>query len=447
VPQVTKHRLPLLLIGCVATTACGSAMIERGATSTGAGESSSTASSSSAGTSGGMTGTTASGGTSAGGSTGGHHHTTGTTGGHHTTGTTGGHTASTSTSSGGTGESTTGMSGSSSSSGGSTTTGGNMAVDGGSPVGVGSLIPWRGTATYLLGANVPWYYFGSDFGGGSNSGVSSTFSNATLATSFASLQIAGVHLVRWWMLEGAPPTQILVDDGGTPTGVDTSIYADIDSAIDLARTYDLYYDFVLFDSAVDIDAWQSDPVKRTALATALGKLFAHYATEPRILSWEVFNEPEWAIWYGSPQLDAGEVQATVKEIASAVHQNCQAYVTLGAARIDGLPLWTGLGLDYYSAHWYDAMTSPDICALCTTYGALQILYGLDAPVTIGEFEALPDAGALGRFDYFYDAGYAGAWPWSLFPSQTADMFAVDLIAEASFASAHTDIGPLTPDGG
>jgi hypothetical protein len=180
-----------------------------------------------------------------------------------------------------------------------------------------------------------------------------------LATRFADLQTAGIHMVRWWMLEGAPPTQILVDDGGSPTGIDTSIYTDIDSAIDLARTYDLYYDFVLFDSPTDIDSsWQSDDTKRAALATALGTLFAHYATEPRILSWEVYNEPEWNIWYGG--LDAGPVQATVKAIAASVHQNCQAYVTVGAARIDGLPLWTGLGLDYYSAHWYDTMTGSDI---------------------------------------------------------------------------------------
>ena len=110
-------------------------------------------------------------------------------------------------------------------------------------------------------------------------------------------------------------------------------------------------------------------------------------------------------------------------------------------------LWTGLGLDYYSAHWYDNQTADGICALCTTYGALQTLYSLDAPVTLGEFEALPDAGALGRFDYFYDAGYAGAWPWSLFPGMTSDGFAIDLVAEASFASEHNDIGPQTAAGG
>ena len=35
-----------------------------------------------------------------------------------------------------------------------------------------------------------------------------------------------------------------------------------------------------------------------ALASALGELFAHDRGNPQILSWEVFNEPDFDVWNG-----------------------------------------------------------------------------------------------------------------------------------------------------
>ena len=96
-------------------------------------------------------------------------------------------------------------------------------------------------------------------------------------------------------------------------------------------------------------------------------------------------------------------------------QNSSAYVTVGAAMLDGLELWTGLGLDYYQAHWYDYMSSGDWCAPCTDYASLKAKYQLDAPLIIGEFYAGNQSTALRRDTYFATHGFAGAWPWSLLP--------------------------------
>ena len=52
------------------------------------------------------------------------------------------------------------------------------------------------------------------------------------------------------------------------------------------------------------------------------------------MTWEVFNEPEFDVW--EKRAKEEPVQATIKEIADAVHASSHAYVTVGGAMLDGL---------------------------------------------------------------------------------------------------------------
>ncbi len=300
---------------------------------------------------------------------------------------------------------------------------------------------WQGNEWYLHGANVPWFNWSCDFGCGTNRGVSDPAASTELAATFARAKAAGLQTIRWWMFEG-DPWQITRDSTGAATGINPVVYRDVDAALQLAETYDLYFDFVLFSSPTSVpSAWLTDSTQRTRLANALGPLFAHYRTNTRVLSWEVFNEPEWDIW--ANKIDQAAVQATVRAIADSVHANSAAYVTVGSATLDGLPMWFGQGLDYYQAHWYDPMSAGTACARCTDYAAVRTLYHLERPLVIGEFYAGTTVDALARFEDFYLKGYAGAWPWSLFPSHTADLLGIDLTAAGTFSTRHEDAGPRT----
>jgi hypothetical protein len=302
----------------------------------------------------------------------------------------------------------------------------------------GTRVSWLGNAWYLQGPNVPWFNWACDFGCGASGGVSDPAVGSALASTFSQLNSVGAHSVRWWVFEG-DAHQITRDANGAPTGVDPNVYADFDAALQLAQTYDLYYDFVLFSAPTAVPAtWINDPAQRAQLASALRPLFARYANNPHILSWEVVNEPEWDIWNG--KIAQAPVQQTVAAIASAVHDSSHAYATVGSAMLSGLPMWTGLGLDYYQAHWYDNMSAEN-CARCTDYVTVQAKYNLDAPLVIGELYAGADTDAYQRFVDLYSAGYAGAWPWSLLPGHTNDHMAIDLTAMQQFAAQHTDIGP------
>jgi hypothetical protein len=313
---------------------------------------------------------------------------------------------------------------------------GTSGTGGSAPL-VGSRIPWEGSDWYLNGVNMPWYSWGCDFGCGANGGVVS--SQAAIEQKFAQLKAKGVHNVRWWVFPGNP-WQITRDSNGTPTGISQGVYADMDAALALAEKYDLYFNFVLFSAPGDVPSgWLTDGTKRAGLASSLGTMFARYGSNPRIISWEVFNEPEWDIWNG--RVSQSAAQATVRDIASAVHANSNAYVTVGAAMLDGLPMWKGLGLDYYRAHWYDYMSSGNWCAICTDYNEIKSRYQLDKPLVIGEMYAGPDIPALQRLEAFYAKGFAGATAWSLFSEKTNDGMQVDLNAAGQFASAHNDDGP------
>lgn len=306
-------------------------------------------------------------------------------------------------------------------------------------IGPGSRIPWQNGRWFLHGANVPWFNWGCDFGCGAQGGVSDPAVRAHLDPAFRQARASGVRVLRWWLFPG-DPWQVTRDEDGTPRAITPAVYPDLDAALRLAEAHDLYYEFTLFSGPAQLPAswlWHAD--QRQRLAEVLGTLFGRYRGHPRILAWDVVNEPEWDIW--ARRVSWQEVAALVRSVAQAAHTHGTAYVTVGAARLDGLALWTGLGLDFYQVHWYDAMTHPGHCARCTDYATLQTTHGLDGPLIIGEFYAGPDTDALARFQDFYDKGYAGALAWSLFAERTNDRMPIDLGAAAAFARAVAETGP------
>lgn len=306
----------------------------------------------------------------------------------------------------------------------------------------GNRIPWQGSDWYLHGANLPWVNWGCDFGCGSSRGVSDPTVTAQLEGVFQRARDSRMHVVRWWTFEGEA-WQVARDQDGAPSAVKPEVYADFDAALALAERYDLYYVFTLFSGPTSLPSgWLTDAAQRDKLAAALGPLFGRYRENPRILAWDVFNEPDWDIV--NNKIAKGAVQEMVRAVAAAVHANSSAYVTVAAAMLDGIPNWVGLGLDFYTANWYDYMSDGNWCAFCTTYAEVRARYNLDAPLVIGEFYGGADTNPRTRFQTWYTKGFAGAWAWSLLPESTFDHLAIDLAAAGDFAAQFPDIGPQVP---
>ncbi len=314
-------------------------------------------------------------------------------------------------------------------------------------------IPWQGGCWYVDGANVPWFNWGCDFGcnalAGKSGGVSTN--SAALAAGFQRMQGAGMHVARWWVFPGKP-WQITTDASGAPTGINPAVYPDFDAALLLAQQYNIYFDFVLFCGASSSclpTSWETNPAQQAALATALGTLFAHYQGNPHILSWEIFNEPDFDVWNGKISQQAAV--STAAAITASIHSHAPGtYATVGTGFSDGMWMFHGIGLDYYAPHWYDYMSSGGYCLICHP-AAYYATAAENKPLVVGEFytgtaSTTPYSSAY-RFNDWYTNGFAGAWAWSLFPSKTGDGMAIDLTAAQAFAGQNAAIGPTQPPPG
>jgi hypothetical protein len=282
-------------------------------------------------------------------------------------------------------------------------------------------VPYRGGAWWLLGANMPWLNWANDFGGG--------LDQAQADQKLAAAQNAGMHVVRWWVFEGGAHIQPAA--GGAPTGLDPQVMPDMDAAVALAAKHDISLAFTLFNAPQDVPGIIVDS-QRLALADVLAPLFARYANEPHVLSWEPINEPN----FNTGSVSQAQIRDVEARIAAAVHADApQTLVAIDGAAISMAKQWTGLGADYYLVDDYGSQCPGD----CPTNVAASVA-GVDKPLVAGEM--YPDAWAA-----VYADGYAGAWCWSLGPEHTGDQFPCDTSQASGVAAGHPDLGPKGLGGG
>lgn len=138
---------------------------------------------------------------------------------------------------------------------------------------------------------------------------------------------------------------------------------------------------------------------------ALIPMLQRYAGNRNIIGWEIMNEPEWTLnqnpYTGQnptvPEpVDVGQMRTFFARFTQAVHTYAPTqYATVGSASLKFMGfgqflqsgIWSGLGFDYYDAHYYGWMDGAvnNGSPMQIDYNATQ--QQLDAPVVVGELPA------------------------------------------------------------
>jgi hypothetical protein len=293
---------------------------------------------------------------------------------------------------------------------------------------------------FLEGANLPWLYYGVDFGANAwspDGGVGKPESRETLRSIFLELNELGIHTVRWFLLcDGR--AGIRFTKAGTPIEPDRHLFADIDAALEIAAACNLSIIFVLLDflwfgKAAQVNGVQvrgrhgviSGGYKQRALRRRVLKpLLKRYGRSPVILAWDIVNEPEWAT------RGCGGVSGTaiafltmrrfIKKTAHLVHRYTRHLATVGLGNAAGLPLVRYTGLDFYQVHWYDRWN-----AVAPLERPVQE-WSLDRPLLLGEFPTKNSARLPETIvEASKKSGYCGALAWSVLGTDRASGIDLD----------------------
>jgi hypothetical protein len=310
---------------------------------------------------------------------------------------------------------------------------------------------------FVVGANLPWIGYGTDFGASlwyPEGGLSARpAALARLEETLAALERDGIPIVRVFVLcDGRSGIQF--DAAGLPAGLDPMFFPDMDALMAAARRHDVrvmptLLDFhvcgppqvvngVLVGGRTHLIA---EPSGRAALIDRVLKpILRRYGDDEIVAAWDVMNEPEWCLKRMPGVRRASRfviLQEFLRQTVEAVRASARQPVTVGCAGLWRLDLVKPLGLDFYQVHWYERF---GWSALERPVASL----GLDRPVILGEFSGRAARWAVAEvLDAAQRAGYQGALVWSILSEDDQSGYTPDIV---SWIRAHGP-APEAPENG
>ena len=100
---------------------------------------------------------------------------------------------------------------------------------------------------FLLGANIPWFKYGGDFGKNDWGKYGVSTKEAKVKSTFNKLKQAKGNTVRWFLFADGR-AGIKTNKNGAPTGLDGKVYDDIDAAVKIAKSHGISINFVIINS-------------------------------------------------------------------------------------------------------------------------------------------------------------------------------------------------------
>ncbi len=332
----------------------------------------------------------------------------------------------------------------------------------------GAGVTWSCEKRFMYGANWAWRSFAGDFGGVASWGLAGVDANpAPFSAGLAAMKAAGASVIRWWMFPRLLTDTIQWGSDGAPSGISSTLVADVQRALALAEENDVYimltpFSFDNFRPTTTENGVFSRSLapmvtdatlRQKVMDNLLGPIADAVAQSPyrkRLIAWDLMNEPEWAIGGASltgdpdfpaqPGLDLvthAQMETFLGDAANLLRTRSGALVSVGGAAIKWAKAWSRIGLDFYQFHYYDWVYEwfPYTTATLASAGVT------DRPVVMGEFpsdglSAIPSKGLPARSSAQFSAdlaanGYAGSLSWAY----NDPSFPLDAASTRSYADA------------
>jgi hypothetical protein len=278
--------------------------------------------------------------------------------------------------------------------------------------------------------NQAWINFAGDFGGGTRGIAANT---SRVGTLFQNYSNNGASVIRWWVWPNFSGAGVAFN-GNSATGLKGTTLADLEALMKLADQYNLYLQLTVFSfdnfkttASPNLAAIATDATARAALVAnavrPLARAAQASAYAKRVISWDVINEPEWAVSGAGVNGDQAftpntacttitqpQMVTLLNDVVAGLRAESQALITIGNSAMKWKNSWMTVDQDFYTFHIYDWVQQ------YWPYDTSPSGYGVSAkPVVMGEF---PPAGLnTGAITYatimnsWYTNGYAGGLPW------------------------------------
>jgi len=314
---------------------------------------------------------------------------------------------------------------------------------------------YNGQRVFLSGGNLPWIYYGYDFGEGQWSNVKSKIENQ-----IKQVHNSGGNSIRLWVHIQAETTPDF-DSNGYVTKPDSrgTLLDDIKDLLDTAQKYDVFVFPTLWNCAVDQDkSHRLDGliVDSRKLQSYIDKVLKPMATKvkghPALGGWDILNEPEGMI--KPDQHDSDKCFDTTKlhnsgagwagkkysyrDMLRFINWQADAIKSVDSGALVTMGSWNPKSntdqfnmvnhysddclrkaggkqkgvLDFYQFHSYSWQGSFDNVS---PFKNNANSYHSNKPIVVGEFWE-KDGGGMNinqLFEYCYNHGYGGAWSWDL----------------------------------
>ena len=294
--------------------------------------------------------------------------------------------------------------------------------------------------SFSYGINYAWKHYSGDFGGIGpwvKKGVAAD--PDAFEVELNDMAANGVEVIRWWIWPEFWNDAITFDANGSPNPLGQQAIDDALKALELVDNAGMRVMFCIFSFdgfrptrerfGITMTGYHDilvDDTKRAALmSNVVRPLVAALGDSPHLdalHSWDVINEPEWAMTgtnkYGGNDFEPNselepishdQMETFIGETIEIMREETPDIpVTIGSAAMKWMNAWNGTDIDFYQPHIYDWVN--DYWPYSSSPSELG--FG-DKPMIMGEYplEGLAAADHETMLESWFTNGYAGALGW------------------------------------